>query len=439
MIVEFSVENFCSIKERQTLSMVAANLKKFEEHTFETPAMTQDKLLKVSAIYGPNASGKTTLIRALSLFQSLVCFSLRDQAEDVVGSYLPFSLDEEWAGKPTSFRLEFVSNEMRYEYSFSYCKERVVCEALYFYPSRKAKLFERSEDGTITFGNLRGDKKIVQKSTRSYNLFLSRGADAGNEQLLEVFDYIKNKIVIFANANIRFRSAMKSTIGLLRDDVDKRYETLVAGLLSAADVGVKNVSLETQDVEKFKFLEKLPDEVREMVIENEMYVPYGHHDVYRGDEVVGEKRFDLRFFESAGTYKIFELASPVLKALSDGLVLVVDELDNSIHTLISEYIVELFNKNAHNQKNAQLVFTTHDVALLTPENFRRDQVWFCNKDRKGATAMYSLVEFESSAIRNETRFDKWYLNGRFGAVPILQKEKFEKFIKHKEEVGCGEA
>jgi len=429
MLIEFAVENYKSIKERHTFSMIAANLKKHEDYLVSHSVFKNEKLLKVSACYGPNAAGKSNVVNALACFHDIVVESGRLGADDVVGPYTPFVLDNKTAQSPTSFSMEFICNGMRYLYEFSYNKDVIVKEGLYFFPTRKAKLFERNGD-SFSFGQqFKGDKKAVEKMTRSNNLFLSRGAELRNETLEEVHKYIKDKIIVYGNPTGYFNLFERTSIELLLNDEMGENNKKISELLSAADVGVKRVGLEKSKREVPEgLLTSLADGARDAFLSNTQYFPVTYHDVYHGDEVVGQEKFLLQSQESSGTQKLFYLAKFLLNVLNEGGVLIVDELDNSMHTFISEFIIDLFNKEKTNPNNAQLLFTTHDVAMLTPDNFRKDQVWFASKNEKGESEFYSLVDFDSKTVRNDTKFDKWYRDGRFGAIPFIKKGVFEKFF-----------
>lgn len=432
MIVDFTVRNYRSIKNACTLSMMAANLKDEQKNSVIVPGEKENiSLLKSCAVYGANASGKTNIIRALETLRDFVVDSNRLRIGDVIPFYEPFELDRNYQNAPVSFELEFYGkNKVRYRYSVSFTLEEVLFEELVFFPKKQqSRLFLRKKGESIKFGPyLKGRKKNIEIELLPNNLFLSKAANSNHEQLKDIY------IFFLENLKFSFPGSIYELFSLAhfesRKENTHRFRNSLTNFLKAADTGVHSVGTKKGRLkfseEMLNFIRHLPDYKKKKFFEelptNEiMYQAY--HKVFDGEKEVSSIPFDLDE-ESNGTIKMFHLAGYIIKVLEGGLTLIVDELDSSIHSLMSEFIIELFHNPVKNPHNAQFIFTTNDTALLNPKIFRRDQIWFTAKDKFGATELFSLDEFDKNEVRKNVPFDKWYLNGRFGALPLIDKGLF---------------
>jgi AAA15 family ATPase/GTPase len=398
MLIEFRVSNFRSLRDEQVLSMVASKDKTLAStHTVPTGVTAAPALLRSAAIYGPNAGGKSNLIKALQYMRGVVVESATIAPSQTFGVQ-PFRLDTASAGLPTEFEVTFLLDGVRYQYGFAMTAERIVGEHLLVYKAFKPQhWFTRRHDATTgrdvyDFGPaLKGQKSVWESATRSNALFLSMAVQLNSEQLTPVFDWFARQLVIF---NEHATLNPRVTLQMLRDPAAKRS---ICAFLNAADISIADIDVVTRDDDQ--------DELR------------FKHTTSKGEAVFGMGD------ESSGTRNLLFMIGPILDIVRNGLTLVVDELDTSLHTLLVRRIIQLFHDTALNTRGAQLIFTTHDTSLLDAHDlFRRDQVWFVEKDRDQASRLYSLTEFSP---RKGEALERGYLMGRYGGLPLLDELTLE--------------
>ena len=421
MLIEFNVSNFLSIREQTSLSLVKAKgpeLAKSNTFASETPAVPS--LLRSAAIYGANAAGKSNFIKALQVMRQLV---LQSSTEIQAGESLPitpFLLDEQSHTSPCEFEVTFISQGVRYQYGFSATTERIVEEWLLAYPlGRPQRWIERTYDfktKSYCWGSmvkLSGKKHLWQEITRPNALFLSTAIQLNNQQLKPVFEWFVEALHIAEFG----RWSPGFSINVCEQDNAKNK---VVSFLKAADVDIDDIELEK---EKFN-TQSLPDDLPEE-FKKHLEAKYKDKSVVQVKTVhrleTGRKvLFDMEN-ESDGTQKIFALAGPWLDVLENGYILIIDELHDNLHPLMVKFLVSLFHNQKTNPKNAQLIFTTHDTSILNQEVFRRDQIWFCEKDKQQATTLYPLTDF--SPRKGVENLERGYLSGRYGALPYLRNIK----------------
>lgn len=395
MLVEFSVQNFRSIHQRQTLSLVASKDKTFRDtHTIETKVSAVPHVLRSAGMYGANGSGKTNLLHALGYFQWFVksCFSRSPEEPTALVSFA--FQDEEGRQSPAEFEVTLLLDGVRYQYGFRLDAQRIHEEWLLVYKSQKGQTwFERKyhpDTGKYEFQfseKLLGAKKVWQESTRPNALFLSTAVQFNSEMLHPVFDWIANKMVFIALFNDAHLFS-GYTASRLTDPV---FRGRILSFMQGSDISVSDIQLRS-DNNRVYFLHRA-----------------ANRDAF----------LDLAD-ESLGIQRLFALTGPVLNVLEQGLLLVVDELESSLHPLLVQRLVELFHDPKVNTKGAQLVFTTHNTFLFDQSMFRRDQIWLVEKNTQQATELIPLTEFQ---IRKDLVLDKAYLEGRFGAIPIFSDLK----------------
>jgi len=417
MLLEFRVGNFRSIRDVQTLSLVASSDKAHSDtHLEATGIPTSPNTVKSAVIYGANASGKTSLLMALDYMRTVVAQSATFIQPGQTYNIQRFKLDNSYEGKPSSFEITFLHDGLRYEYAFQMTQARFLSEYLFVYKTaRPSLIFSREFDGnkdTYEFGTyLTGPKKLWEESTRDNALFLSTAAQLNSELLSPIFKWLIFNIVFLP------AQAMISTdfsTALLATEYGKKK---VQAFMSAADISIDEISTaERKGVHVQINPSVAPHTIQE---EREFKVPVFKHTAPKGSAT-----FELTD-ESTGTQRLFSLAAPVLDVLRDGRILLVDELDASLHPLLVRQLIAMFHNKQLNQKNAQLIFTTHDTTLLDKAIFRRDQVWFTEKDVDQATNLYPLTDF--SPRKNEA-LEKGYLMGRYGAVPFFRE--LPSLLKH---------
>lgn len=422
MLIDFSVENYRSIADKQTLSMVASKLRSDAEGQAAVECVGfKHELLTSAVIYGANASGKSNILRALNEFRCLVGSS----AVDEHAGNEPHLLDPKLATAPTRFEASFILDGTRYQYGFSIDAERVHEEWLLAYPRRTAQVwFDRRWNGTkheVQFSShLKGEKTRIHAMTRANSLFLSVAVKFNQTQLEPIFNWI------MADLCVRQAKHISSLATALQVERGGDSANLVNKFLGVADLGIDRVLVHKHS--------KLPADAgnNKLRTRSLLSVRPGDHKKDEGEfleiqtehvRTNGKKiLFDMIASESDGTSRYFSLIAPLVSTLESGGVFAVDELDDSLHPLLVREIVRAFHDPLVNKNKAQLIFNTHDTTLLDPALFRRDQIWFTQKDSTGKTKLYPLIEF--SPRKNEA-LQKGYLEGRYGAIPFLGHFAFE--------------
>jgi uncharacterized protein len=413
MLLEFRVSNFRSIRDEQVFSMVAANADKTfaDTHLAPTGLKGLPSLVRSAVVYGANASGKSTLLMALHYMRTVVAESATVVQPNQSYNVQPFKLDAAKLVEPTSFVLSFLMQGVRYEYAFAMRPERFVSEALTVYrTARPTLLFSRqlAADGQsydYEFSSmLPGPKKLWQDSTRPNALFLSTAAQLNSELLGQVLREIVQNIV-YIPASAAINHAM--TTAMLATDQGR---AAVRGFLVDADISITNVKTVSHKGMHDEVTFASGEQPQIKRTEAEFLLPVFEHASPKGSAT-----FELQE-ESGGTQRLFSLIAPLLDVLKNGRTLVVDELDSSLHTLLVRDLVSMFHHSGANTAGAQLIFTTHDTALLDTELFRRDQVWLTEKDEHQATRVYPLSDFSP---RKGEAIERGYLAGRYGGIPFL--------------------
>lgn len=425
MLVEFSVENFLSFRERVSLSLVKAHGDEWARtNTICHDVPSTPSLLRSVAIYGPNAAGKSNLITAMQFMRYMVLRSATEMQSGDSLSVTPFLLDEHCASNPSVFEIHFISDNVRYQYGFAVTKERISEEWLFAYPKgRPQRWIDRQFDeknGEYIWGKtnkLVGNRQLWQNSTRSNALFLSTAIQLNNQQLQPVFDWFFRIFNELRVGNVLWAGDWTRSISIeLCEREEKRNK--VMDFLRAADVGIEDIELEKEEVDFSRLPKEFSEQLRtqfEKEFKNQFYdsVKTTHVDASNNKVV-----FDLRD-ESDGTQKIFALSGPWLEALEHGYVLAVDDLHDQLHPLIFKFLVSLFHNSGTG--NAQLVFTTHDTTVLDSNTLRRDQIWFCEKNESRASELIPLTDFKPRKKVENLR--KGYLSGRYGGLPHVGRHE----------------
>ena len=423
MLIEFSVGNYRSFNDVATLSMAAAKLsskdKDLDENTvFDAPAAPP--LLTSAAIYGANASGKSNLVEALRFMRQFVLGSQRSTKSSGGIKVDQFRLRASGAIKPSHFEIVFVTDGKRYRYGFELTQERVASEWLYFVPlSREARLFERTGDDIKLGEAFRGEGKEVIHLTRPNALFLSVMAQFNGMISQKLVRWFRNMTVVASRDNHRILNET------LREYRSGNYRDDIVRLITRLDVGIDDITLEKITPASNGSPDHIPADLHSALYVLEELIKERADDAFTiktvhkmyddAGQEIGRELFDLNDHESEGTRRLFALAGTLQITLREGRVLIIDELDAHLHSLLTREIILLFNSPA-NEHHAQLIFTTQDTNLLDNRLLRRDQIWFTEKDRQAATQLYSLAEFR---VRNDQAFERNYIQGRYGAVPFL--------------------
>lgn len=421
MLIEFRVGNYRSFKETVTFSMVAANLVSKHEEIDEDKSFKVNenlKLLKSAAIYGANASGKSNLVKALGFMKWFIINSSKETQSTEKIKVEPFRLSIETKQQPSFFELLFIMDGMTYRYGFEVTQDRVISEWLYYVPNvRESKLFSRE------FDNIEQSKKYsdhnLKQFTRSNALYLSVCSQFNLDIAEKILNWLSKKLNIVSGLDDT--ENMGYTFRCLEDN---NLNAEIKQLIKNLDLGITGINIRERDfLPEFNFLpDDIKKQLKSFIEEDNMkgvkMVSVGtEHQVFDDEgNLEFTEEFNLNHHESEGTQKLFALAGRLIMALKKSQVLMIDEFDARLHPLISLGIVELFNSKDNNPNNAQIIFITHDTNLLNHKIFRRDQIWFTEKNRYGATDLYSLAEYK---IDNDAAFESDYIKGKYGAIPYL--------------------
>ncbi len=427
MLVEFSVENFLSIKEKVTLSMLASKSGKENPDNLidvgHVPTLKGEKLLKSVAIYGANASGKTNVLRAFEFVKRLVSSSHEFQpqerildkiSEATLCNFKRFKLDESCLNLPIKFNLIFVQNfiNVKYEYGFSLNEEKIIEEHLYHYPNGyKTIIFEREESNKFKFTQDIQEQEALSKRTSENKLYLSVASQWNFEKVKNAY----NGITDLSNL-IDFKGFTEFSAKKLQEDIE--FKKIFLNYLKKADFDIEDVEIiEPAALTLLYNALKIPTKEQgesktEFSPKKEIYTY--HFGIDKNNNKIPIK-FNLRE-ESKGTQEYFNFLGILLSGLKWGAVFVVDEIEDSLHPSLVKNIIELFHNPEINKNNAQLIFTTHETNLLSLDLLRRDQIWFTERKEDKSTDLYSLAELSP---RLDENIQKGYLNGRYGAIPFL--------------------
>ena len=401
MLLKFSVSNFYSLKDRVTVDFEAERIgtegaRALTDNVF---GLNGKKYLKSIGIFGPNASGKSSVFKALRFCTQLILDSHLNN-EGVTFNFMPFKFDG-YHEKPSEFSINFICE---YEYSFSLNRKEIISESLYYYPGkRKAKIFVRNEQvgkpksEIFSFGDGFFVKPLdVAQSTGRATLFISRASQMDRELAKKIYNFFLTELFVGA-PKIRTDYA----IGLFN-----KSKKLLLEALRMADSDIVDIEVRQEKVA-----------VPSLAPDLQFGIPSLHEEVItrfltthkRNPEI----KFDLYAEESAGTIQIFSLLLVLLDICKNGKALIVDEFDLSLHTELAEFIINM----VHASKGAQLLFTSHNTNLIDVKKLRRDQICFTNKKEDGSTDFYSLFDFKD--FRENMDAEKGYLQGRFDAVPYV--------------------
>ena len=423
MIIEIKLANYRSIHAEQTISFVAEKGTRHPDNLIKRPGY---KLMKAAALFGANASGKSNFVRAIGEMAEFV----RDSATryndgDPIPLFQPFRLDHDSRLNPSGFEITFLTGEKLYRYGFGVSGIGIHYEHLYVQAETAKKetlLFNRDmgyhrTEADWTFGDsLEAVGSLLRERTRTNALALSVGARENVAELIMPYRFFRDFIIILNMAGDT-EQVLWHTAGLCNNDAEtKRY---ILMLMRSADIDIDDFDVDQKKVEYAdEIAEEMPAELRsflEWMSRQQPGLMRNNVTAYRNDRAGNRVDFNFKQYESTGTQRLFAIAGPLLSALKTGGFLVIDELDASMHPLLTRRLLELFQSAKANTNGAQMLFTTHDPALFDPVLFRRDQIWLAEK-RGGASEFFSLADI-NPAPRNTEAFLRNYLSGRYGGAP----------------------
>jgi len=405
MILEFSVKNFLSFKEKVTFSMIANSNKELNDNYVEIGG---NKVLKSAAIYGANASGKSNLFKILTL----VVLMLRSSNSVDINAKLPlipFKLDKGSVNKPSEFEIKFILDETRYVYGFIADKDKIYDEYLYYYPNgRETKIFDRTNINEYSY--TQKDEKIlreIETKNAQNKFFLATATNWNFDKTKAAYNFLTNGIGTCNNLEI------------LKNMAYKMYETnpdylkdFAIDFLQKADFNIEDYQISQIDVPG-EFLTAIPEFITKTLPDK----PKAYQVLFKHKN--SDNYLSINE-ESLGTQMIFAFIPFLADSLKNKKVLIIDELDKSLHPFLVQYIVEIFNDAEINKNGSQLIFNTHDTNLLDLNILRRDQIWFTEKNSEtGESDLYSLSDF---SVRKQENVEKGYMLGRYGAVPFIKND-----------------
>jgi AAA15 family ATPase/GTPase len=416
MLINFTCGNFLSFKEEKTLSMLTATpVKEFQdENVFEADRY---KLLKSAVIYGANASGKSNLLKAMMKMRKLVINSAKNSQKGEPLRIKTFQLSESSLKTPSKFEITFLVENKKYRYGFEADNKKVKSEWLFFSTKIKEEpLFLRKGEAIQVFNKFK-DGRGLEERTRENALFLSVCAQFNVEIAGDILEWFADFNIISGLQDKHFQR--------FSEDMflnDSNAKMMITDFVKKADLGIQDINIKRLKVTDDILPSSMPSEIKQSLLKEELSNISTLHNMYDDEgNVSGKTHFDFDSQESEGSKKYFRLSGPILDTLKKGKILVIDELDARLHPILTAEIVRLFNSKETNPNNAQLIIATHDTNLLSAKIFRRDQIWFTEKDYTEATDLYSLVEYKLAGrgkVRNDASFEKDYFQGRYGAIPF---------------------
>ena len=403
MLIRFSFKNFKSFKNENCLDMEATSLK---EHEYNVAKTDNGEYLKVSAIYGANASGKTNVLQAFDYMKKRILVSDDSKKNSPIDeeNIYSFMINND----PIALEVEILAkNNKIYKYGFEVLKDTIISEWLFEKRVNKFyAIFERENNNVSMKPNKISDLVNIDERTLFLNIYSK--IDRNNEDFSNVYDWFVNSMYLdLGNPNFERFINNRVSLKILSDE---NYKKELLKFIKTFDSGIEGIRTTPDSIEAVKS--------NNGIIDIEV--------LHRGEN--GELKALPFYLESNGTRKMFHLFDFFMDALKNGMVLFVDELDAKLHPLLTRYIINLFHNSQTNIGNGQLIYSTHDTVNLNKETFRRDEIWFAEKDKDGISEIYALSDYileddknGGKKVRNDATYNKDYLTGRYGAIPVLEE------------------
>ena len=403
MLIRFSFKNFKSFKNENCLDMEATSLK---EHEYNVAKTENGEYLKVSAIYGANASGKTNVLQAFDYMKNRILISDDSKKNSPIDeeNIYSFMINND----PIALEVEILAkNNKIYKYGFEVLKDTIISEWLFEKRVNKFyAIFERENKNVSMKPNKISGLVNIDERTLFLNIYSK--IDRNNEDFSNVYDWFVNSMYLdLGNPNFERFINNRVSLKILSDE---NYKKELLKFIKTIDSGIEGIRTTPDSIEAVKS--------NNGIIDIEV--------LHRGEN--GELKALPFYLESNGTRKMFHLFDFFMDALKNGMVLFVDELDAKLHPLLTRYIINLFHNSQTNIGNGQLIYSTHDTVNLNKETFRRDEIWFAEKDKDGISEIYALSDYileddknAGKKVRNDATYNKDYLTGRYGAIPVLEE------------------
>ena len=426
MLIQFSVENFLSFKEVAKISFVGNKTTKEFEGLNTVNCNGEYKTLKSNVIFGANASGKSNFISAIAYMKKTVLESFKNalSGSNLLKREISFKLNPKNRNESSFFEAVFTINEIQYRYGFEIYNGEIEAEWLLYIPEKiETVLFER-EGKKISLNKSKFKEGVgLDTKTRSNVLFLSVCSQFDGKVSDSIIEWFRNINIVSGIQDEVYRAYTTDKF-----KTDKRFKNWLNRFIDFLEIS--KLTIEKEFIEKINIDElNIPEDKRELkdaliAIENlrakskTVDKLKSWHKVYNDSKhLVDTISFDFFAEESKGTQKLIYLLGPIYDSLVNNRLLIVDELDARLHTILTENLINIFHKG--NKRNAQFLFVLHDTNLLKKEIFRRDQVWFTNKNQYGESTLYSLDDYKKKAVRNDAKFNKKYLEGEYGSIPYI--------------------
>ena len=403
MLIRFSFKNFKSFKNENCLDMEATSLK---EHEYNVAKTENGEYLKVSAIYGANASGKTNVLQAFDYMKKRILVSDDSKKNSPIDeeNIYSFMINND----PIALEVEILAkNNKIYKYGFEVLKDTIISEWLFEKRVNKFyAIFERENNNVSMKPNKISDLVNIDERTLFLNIYSK--IDRNNEDFSNVYDWFVNSTYLdLGNPNFERFINNRVSLKILSDE---NYKKELLKFIKTFDSGIEGIKTTPDSIEAVKS--------NNGIIDIEV--------IHKGEN--GELKALPFYLESNGTRKMFHLFDFFMDALKNGMVLFVDELDAKLHPLLTRYIINLFHNSDTNKGNGQLIYSTHDTVNLNKETFRRDEIWFAEKNKDGISEIYALSDYileddknAGKKVRNDATYNKDYLTGRYGAIPVLEE------------------
>ena len=403
MLIRFSFKNFKSFKNENCLDMEATSLK---EHEYNVAKIDNDEYLKVSAIYGANASGKTNVLQAFDYMKKRILVSDDSKKNSPIDeeNIYSFMINND----PIALEVEILAkNNKIYKYGFEVLKDKIISEWLFEKRVNKFySIFKRESNNVSMKPNKISELVNIDERTLFLNIYSK--IDRNNEDFSNVYDWFVNSTYLdLGNPNFERFINNRVSLKILSDE---NYKKELLKFIKTFDSGIEGIKTTPDSIEAVKS--------NNGIIDIEV--------IHKGEN--GELKALPFYLESNGTRKMFHLFDFFMDALKNGMVLFVDELDAKLHPLLTRYIINLFHNSDTNKGNGQLIYSTHDTVNLNKETFRRDEIWFAEKDKDGISEIYALSDYileddknAGKKVRNDATYNKDYLTGRYGAIPVLEE------------------
>jgi AAA15 family ATPase/GTPase len=416
MIIEFTVGNFLSFNEKRTISFeVQGGVSELKDNYFTVGKV---KFLRSLVLYGANSSGKSNLIKAIDRMKLCLFQSIKLNFNDAINGYTPFLLSEESKAKPTFFEIVFLDNGKIFRYGYEYTRKEIVNEWLFTGRNKSEKaLFIRTLEG-IGVSDTFEEGKGLEEKTNDNRLFLAKVADDGGTISKQIMNCFSNYNVLSGVEHVYY-----SDFSLDMFEQHSNISQASLNLFQELKLGFKDVEVVKTEIIQTDIPDGYPEQLKTQLIGKQATSLNTVHNVYnKKGKVISTTSWKQKENESEGTKKVIDLSGPIFDTLSKGKILVIDEFDSKLHPLITIKLIKLFNSSKTNPNNAQLLFATHDTNLLSTDIFRRDQVWFAEKDSVEQTDLYALNDFvfpDGTKVRKDANLEKNYIAGRYGAIPYI--------------------